>query len=250
MSDTFLDIAIDALREINVLGATDTAPNGDDAALCLRIGNRMMDAWAARKVYVTAVTFTAYTLVPNLAPHTIGPTGATFNAAQRPVRLEGAALILNNVTPAVDSPILNIRDAAWWNNQRIKSLTTNVPTDVYYSPAWPNGQLNFWPVPNFAYGVRLEAWGLLPKFATVADPFSFPPAFEDAFVLSLAERLCRPFGKKQQEVPDLKGDAARARAVFQSNNAKSPRINSADYGAQGSSGGRRGYFNWYSGGPA
>ncbi|MES2136997.1 MAG: hypothetical protein V4502_08065 [Pseudomonadota bacterium] len=248
MADTFLDIAIDALREITVLGATDLAPEAVDAQLCLRTGNRMLDAWAARKVYAYSIDFTAYTLVPNLAPHTIGPTGATFTVGQRPVRLEGAALILNNVTPNVDSPILNIRDAAWWNNQRVKSLKTAVPTDVYYNPAWPNGQLNFWPVPDFAYGVRLETWVLLPQFTNLTDPFSFPPAFREAFVLSLAELLCRPFGKKQQEVPDLKGDAARARAIFQSNNAKSPRIASADYGSEGSpTAGSRPTFNYYSG---
>jgi len=247
MADTFLDIAIDALREITVLGATDLAPEAVDAQLCLRTANRMLDAWAARKVYAWTVGFSAYTLTPNLQPHTIGPTGATFTVAQRPVRIEGADLILNNVTPNVDLP-LNLRDDDWWLNQRVKNLKTNVPTDLYYSPDFPNGQIWLWPIPTFAYGLRLETWVLISQFANLTDPFVFAPGYRDAFVLSLAEYLCRPFGKKQQEVPDLKADAARARAVIQSNNAKSPRIASADYGAEGSpTAGRRPTFNYYSG---
>lgn len=246
MPDTVQDIAIDALREITVLGATDTTPQAADLDLCLRTLNRILDAWAARKVYVYSVSFTAYTLTPNLQPHTIGPSGATFAASQRPVRIEGADLILNNVTPNVDIP-LNLRDDQWWLNQRVKAIATSVPTDLYYSPDWPNGSLYLWPIPTFAYGLRLEAWGLITQFAALSDAFSMPPGYREAVVLTLAEMLCRPFGKKQQEVPDLKSDAARARAVIQTNNATAPQIASADYGTAGSTSGGRPSFNYYSG---
>lgn len=248
MADSVQDIAIDALREITVLGATDTTPQAADLNLCLRTLNRIVDAWAARKVYVYTVSFTAYTLTPNHEPHLIGPglTAPDFAATQRPVRLEGADLILNNVTPNVDLP-LHIRDDDWWLNQRVKALGTNVPTDLYYSPDWPNGSLWLWPVPTFAYGLRLEAWSLIPQFAALTDPFTLPPGYREAVVLTLAEALCRPFGKKQQEVPDLKADAARARAVIQTNNATAPRIASADYGTRGSTSGGRPTFNYYTG---
>lgn len=243
MADTVQNIINDAFAEIMVYGPTQT-PMAVHSAYAMRVLNRELDAWAALKRYVYANTFTAYTLTPNLAPHTIGPTG-TFVVAQRPVRIPGAALILNNVTPNVDSPILNIRDAAWWNNQRVKSLPSAVPTDLYYEPDWPNGALNFWPVPNFAFGVRLQLWTLIAQFVNLTDAFSFPPLYKKALVLTLAQLLCRPFGRSEQA--DLVRDAAKARADLQTNNMASPRIASADYGTSGSGGARRGDFNYYSG---
>ncbi len=246
MADTLRDIVTDALLEIEAYGPGDLPVSASDAKLAMRITNRELDAWAGRKAYVYTVTFNAYTLTPNHQPHLIGPGLAPpdYAATQRPQRIEGANLILNTVTPNVDLPI-NIRDAAWWDNERIKDLKTNVPTDLYYSPDWPNGSLWLWPIPNFPYGLRLECWGLIPQFVSLDDPFSLPPGYRKALVLTSAERYCRPWGRPA--MPDLIADAKQARSDIQTNNVKSPRISSADYGASGSSSGRRPGFNYYSG---
>lgn len=244
MSDKVLDIITDALYEIGAYGPGDGPVDAPDAQLGLRRLNMELDAWAALKRYAYEVTFNEYTLVPNLQPHTIGPEGATFEVAQRPVRIEGASLVLNNVTPNVDSPILNIRDAAWWKDQAVKPLATTTPTDLYYEPSWPNGSLWLWPVPTFAYGLRLEVWGLISQFATLNQVFSLPPGYKKALTLKLAVRLCRPFGRPL--TADLKADANEACANLQSNNMESPRIASADYGASGRHKGRP-TFNYYTG---
>ena len=248
--DKFLDIATDALFEIGVLGIDTPVPTAAQAQLCLRIANRELDAWAALRRFVFAFTFVEYTLTPNHQPHLIGPgpglTAADFTVTQRPVRVEGANLVLNNVTPNVDLE-LTPRDRAWWNAQTVKPLATSVPTDLYYEPSWPNGALNLWPVPTFAYGLRLELWGLILQFAKITDEFSMPPAYRRAVVLTLAEKSCRSFGRPA--MPDLIKDAAQARADLQTNNVSSPRIASADYGTQGSRGGRGSTFNYYSGMP-
>lgn len=245
MSDTVQDIITDALREILVIGSTQ-APTANDSNVGLRVLNRELDAWAARKAYVYAETFNSYTLAPNHQPHLIGPGLAApdFAATQRPVRIRGAALILNNVTPNVDVP-LRIRDADWWNFQRVKAIATTTPTDLYYEPDWPNGSLFLWPVPTFAYGLRLQLWTLINQFVNLTDSFTFPPGWKKALTLTLAEKLCRPFSRGAQE--DLVEDARRARVEIQMNNIKSPRIPSADAGSSGSRGGRRPTFNYYSG---
>lgn len=243
MLEKVLDICTDALTEINAYGPSDPPISAGDGALCLRLLNQEVDAWAARKVYAYNVNFQPFTLTPNHGPHLIGPGLAApdFAAAQRPVRIEGATLILNTVTPAVDVPLV-LRDDDWWRNQRVKGLKSNVPTDLFYSPDWPNGALNFWPVPNFAYGARLELWGLISQFASLNDPVSLPPAYRKALRLTMALRYCRPFGRP---IPDgLKEDAAEARYDVQRNNIKSPRIGTADIGTGG---GRRSGFNYYSG---
>jgi hypothetical protein len=241
-----LDICTDALFENGAYGIDTPVLSADDAQMALRWLNRRLDAWAALRRYAYNVSFTEFTLTPNHQPHLIGPglNAPDFAVAQRPVRIEGAALVLNNVTPNVDLN-LNIRDDAWWQAQSVKGIATTTPTDLYYSPDWPNGSLWLWPIPTFAYGLRLEMWGLISRVATLATVFTLPPAYERALVLTLAEDLCRPFGRPL--AADLVAAAREARAELQTNNIKSPRIASADYGASGSRGGRRSTFNYYSG---
>lgn len=239
---TFQDIAIDALTEIQALGAGEPLSPAD-GALCLTRANNLMDEWASRRVYAYNIQFTAYTLTANHAPHLIGPglTAPDFAATQRPVKIEGAALILNTSVPNVDVP-LKLRDDDWWNNQRVKSLTSSVPTDLYYSPDWPNGSLNLWPVPSVSYGLRLETWVLLTQFATLNDAFSQPPAFRKAFMLTLAEEMCGPFGKTPSPMLVMKAQAARK--ALQGNNISSPRISTAE---AGQSSGNGGGFNYLTG---
>ena len=170
------------------------------------------------------------------------PTFATPSMGQRPQRVEQAELILNNTGTNVDIP-LNIRDDDWWGNNRVKSLQSNVPTDLYYSPDWPNGSLYFWPVPNFAYGVRLKLWGPLPKFPALNYVFNLPPGYEEGIVMSLARSMVGAFKgdwSAQQESAWM-----RATKAIEANNIQSPRGTTADAGMPGT--GQRSGFNYYRG---
>lgn len=197
----------------------------EDSKFLLSKLNDMLDEWAAREVYAYNVNFSLYNLTPNLSPHTIGPQGATFNVSQRPVRVEGATIVLTGTTPTTELP-LSLRDDEWWKNQRVKNLTSTIPTDLYYSPDWPNGSLYFWPVPNFAYQVRLELWGLITGFGSINDTFSMPPGYRKALTLSLAQELDGP----RSADPMLANAAAKARKAVQGNNQVSPRIATQDFG--------------------
>jgi hypothetical protein len=246
VADTVQNVVNDAFAEIGVFGATQT-PDTVSCALALRILNREMDAWAALKRYVPATVFTEYTLTPNHYPHLIGPTATApnFTVAQRPMRVESASLTLNNVTPNVDLE-LNLRDRAWWAAQSVKTVTTTTPTDLFYRASFPNGELNLWPVPDFAYGLLLETWTLILQFAALTSAFSMPPAWQKAVTLTLAENLCRPF--LRPVIPDLVEAAREARRNAQT--YKSPRISSADWGTSGSRGGQGSGFNYETGGPS
>jgi len=251
------DVIYQAYRHARLLKRPQAGVSTSEGLDGLTFLNQIVDQWAARKCYAWATPFTEYTLTPNHQPHLLGPgllspDFATAPAGSpRPPRIESAALILNNVTPNVDVP-LNVRDAGWWANQRVKALATNVPTDVYYQPdflgASPAGALWLWPVPTFAYGMRLQTWEQLLQFATVGTSFVAPPSYLAAAALTLAEvlgdmcpdPLCRP-------PPGLPARAARARAILGMNNNSSPRIASADIGMHPSGGARRGDFNYYSG---
>jgi len=232
-----LDILTDALIEIGALAPGEQA-GADEAQWAFRKLNYLLDVWAARKNYVYSNTFNTYVLVPGLSPHTIGPNGATYNVTQRPVKVEAATIILNNVNPNVEVP-LKIRDEKWWMDEvTIKALQTSQPTDLFYSPDWPNGSLYFWPVPDTNYGVRLMVWGILAQFQAITDPIggpggstTIPPAYRAAMMLSLAEDMLP--GSKRDANQVLLTKAAQARMAVFGNNTPVPRTSTQDSGVPG-----------------
>lgn len=131
-------------QEIGVL-APGEIPSNEDQTWILEKLQRLIDQYNARETMIYNVNFTQFVLPTGPNPVTIGP-GGQFDVNQRPVSIESIGLILPG-TPGVELP-LNKRDQDWWANNRIKGLTSTLPTDFYYSQDWPLGQIFFWPVPQ------------------------------------------------------------------------------------------------------
>ncbi len=220
-----IDILTDAAMEIGV-EETGSPLSSDDAKWILRKLNRLLESWNTRRINAYNINFTTYTLTPNKNPHTIGPTLADFTVAQRPVVIEAANIIYNSVTPSVKIP-LNLRNDEWWATQRVPALTSNFPVDLYYSPDMPNGSIYLWPVPTIAYGLELETWVPLGQVA-MGDDVTFPPGYQEAITLSLAESIAPSFEKPIS--PDLARMAQMARMNIQSLNASQLTIHGADKG--------------------
>ena len=173
------------------------------------------------------------------------PTFPSPNMGPRPQRVAQATLVLTNVDPVVDVPI-NIRDEFWWMNVRVKNLQTDIPTDLWYDPNWPNGSIYLWPVPNYAYQIRMRIWGVIPSFPSLSSTFTLPPGYKQALRLTLARNLVGMFQgtwTDQQESNWL-----RANKAVQSNNLQSPRGQTGDVGMPGME--RWGDYNYYSGLPS
>lgn len=250
MASTWQQLIFDALLEIGVYFPGESL-RAEDEQICSRKLQRLIDTAAARRVLAYSTSFQLYTLTPNHAPHLIGPgltspDFATPNSAPRPQRIESASLVLNTSSPVVDSPQLNLRDDAWWAANKVKALASNVPTDLYYDPQFPDGALNFWPVPNFAYQVRLELWTIISQVPTnLATTLSLPPAYEQTLLYGLAVDAATAY---QRPMPaELPAKLAAARKALEADNNASPRIASADIGVHPARPSKRSSFNYYVG---
>lgn len=241
---TVLDLITQSFAEIGAY-AQGEVPTAADAQFALIKLNNMLDSWNAQRLKVYTTIFTQYTLVPNLQPHTIGPTGATFTIAQRPVRIDAANILLTNITPPYIKVPLNIRNDQWWQNQRVPSITTSLPTDLYYAPSWPNGQLYFWPIPTVALGVEIWSWTLLLEFTALTQIVSFPPGYRSALIYSLAVELANAFGKTV--TPSLAELTRRGFDYIHMNNADSPLISTTDSGIPNYNTRHLPSFNWKTG---
>lgn len=227
------------------IGAID--PNevstGPEMATGLRDLNMMLDLWCADKRFVYAYQFLVFTLVPNLQPHTIGPSGATFPVNQRPVQIVNANVLLNYPGNTSVRQRVNVRDAEWWAAKAAYAVVATFPTDVYYEPDWNNGSLYFWPVPNTAYPIELEVWTVLSQLS-LDSSFCMPPGYMAAIVYSLAESLCPSFQKEVS--PTLARLAFNARRTIQELNEEAPRIGTRDAGMPRGNPVRP-YFNYLTG---
>lgn len=226
---TCKDVLYIAFRESRVLHRPQGQPSPSEYADGMIFLNQQIDYWSARGCYSWTTTFNVYTLTPGHQPTLIGPglTSPDWAAPQRPTEIVSANLILNTTSPATDQPI-NVRDNAWWSQNRTKAVTSNVPTDLYYEPDVPSGALYFWMVPTFPYGVRLEMLVQLQQFQNLTDTFIAPQAYLAGLTLTLAEELVDLWGTEMP--PNLARRAMKARDALQSNNYLPPRIASADWG--------------------
>lgn len=241
MATTALDLITEALQELGVLNAAEV-PSGDDAALGLSKLNQIIDNMNAERAAIYAEVFTTYTLTANLNPHTIGPTGQTYTVTQRPVSIDGANIIDNTVSPTVRFPLRVTSDYQDYLAVAVRGLTSPIPTVLYYDPAWPNGNIYLYPVPDTAYQLELMTRQLLSEYA-LTTTFSLPPGYKNALILTLAEDLQPamhvPLAPKTEE------RAREARARIQGNNVPPARIQTRQAGMPGGSGGSG--YNWRTG---
>ena len=210
-------LALDVLRELDVVGAIDTADAADLSFVLSRI-NRVLDDWGAEwgTAYVQDVS--TFTIVPALNPHTIGPTGATWALAQRPASIEAANLVVGTTrTPLM---IVGVDD---WMALSYPENTSTDPFALYYSPTFPLGSVYLYPVPSSANQIAIQYRGLLAQL-TLTSSALLPPGYASALVLTTAEQAA-PHFHAAWSAQQMR-EAAKARGRIAAANAKTPKLSS------------------------
>ena len=243
VSATAADVVQGALEEIGILAEGEKVSAAYLGVALPRL-QRWIDQVNARRELIFSIAFTLFNLIPNHAPHSIGP-GGDFSVPLRPVRIVGATFVLNSTSSnPIDAPPIRIRDADWWAHNPTKSLQSPIVTDVYYDPTAPLGTLNFWPVCTIANPVRLEYWNSIAQPVNANSPLSLPPGYWEAAVLSLARNVSATFNKQFSE--DLRERWNEAMRIIEANNDMPPRIDT-DMGSPNSRKGGRPDFNFLTG---
>jgi hypothetical protein len=190
---TFRDIAIRSLRKIGFGEDTPTAKQLEDARA---EANSMLDAWNAERFAIYTVNPQTFAITPNKQTYTVG-AGGDWNVT-RPLKVEAAYLNIigaGGTSGNLDIP-LQVDTDEQYAAIPLKSLTSTLPREIYYSPDYPIGTAFLWPVPTVANNVTLWLRTQLTQFASVNDPFAMPPAYEDAVCYHLAIRLAPEYGKE------------------------------------------------------
>lgn len=212
---TVRHLIMDAMREIGVPGAEQETLEPEDGELGLRYINRMVNAFQADRLILYTVTRQIFPLISNQQTLTIGPDGEVDRV--RPIWI--AAGMVTPVGDEVQIP-LDIYTRAQWYAEPLKTLTQDWPRGVFYEPTNPLGTLTFWPIPTTAASVDLAIPEALAVPATLDTILAFPPGYDEAWMLNLAKRLCRPFSRPV--TADLREDARAALAVVKRLNDEGP----------------------------
>jgi hypothetical protein len=245
MAITARTIVTNSMRELGILASAEV-PSSNDAAWILEKLNDLLNNWNAVRDKVFVEEFLEFVIIPNTAPLTIGIAANAPDyvvSVNRPVAIDMANVILNNVSPSVRNPI-QIRTYQWWALNSVRRVTSQYPTDLYYEPAWPNGKIYLWPLPTQAYGLELVVRGVLNDAMTMDTAFSMPPGYKSAIQLTLAEDIAPSFGVSASQKTMQR--AGEARAQISANNRVRPTLQTRDAGMpKGTS--NRSSFNYRTG---
>jgi hypothetical protein len=179
---TAVDLITLALKDIGALGIGQ-AISAEDTADALATLNMMLGQWQGERLSVYHLVDTA---IPSTGAqsYTVG-AGGNFNI-QRPIAINAAYARLNagSATP-IDYPVAIIDSREDYSRIALKALQS-FPSYVYYDPAFPLGNLIFYPAPNNTFELHVVTMEALPQFAAPATVVSLPPEYMAAIRYNLA----------------------------------------------------------------
>lgn len=204
----------DALGLLGVIDPIE-AVEPEDAALGLRVLNRMIDARNVEQALAYAVEYTSFTLPASTTSRTIGPSGADITLA-RPLRVETGGYA---TVSGIDYP-MHVLTREEYAEVPLKTVGSVAPCGVYYQASSPNGTLYFALPVIEAATIKLPFVVKLSTFATTAASVTLVEGYESFLVHELAIALS-PYYRAPVS-PDIRDEASRLRRLLKRQNTQVP----------------------------
>lgn len=207
---TAADLIRRSLKLLGVLAAGESL-RAEDLADGLVELNLLLGTWANERLLVHGTRRATYTLTASLSPHTIGASG-TF-ATTRPLRIDAVKVI--PVGSEQEQPVDILTDGQY-QDIGDKTLTSELPTDVWVEQTHPNAKLWLYPVPTTAATLVLYTWSRISEFLS-SDTVSLPDGYENALAHALAIQMAPMYGVEPSGT--LQNNASNALAAIQRTNS-------------------------------
>lgn len=171
-------------RALGYLGRTRTL-SAADANDGLTIFNAMLDSWSNEKLLSYVVLERSFTLQVGVSSYTIG-TGGVVNTT-RPYDITQAYV----QDAGNNNFLVRIQPRDKWNEigNRGSTITSQIPTDLFYDPQYPLGVINVFPTPLLSYTLFFDSTQDQVDFASLTATLSMPVGYERAYVTNLAVEL-------------------------------------------------------------
>jgi hypothetical protein len=196
MASLVSDIIADALFYINAYGPGQTVST-DDQTFGLRVVNRVLDGWSARKLSPIGIKQGTYAL-SGAGSYTYGPA-MVWAATVRPIKVKAAATVAANGVQKE----ARVVTAEQWAGMADLTRTGIYIEDLYWDGGWPTGIVYVTPKPT-AGSCLLWTYEQITAFVNLTDAVALPLGYERALVIAFALELCLPFGRPIPEgLPQL-----------------------------------------------
>ena len=182
----------DALTEINAISVGESI-SAADGALGLKRFKNQIDAWAADELMLYATPRVEFTIPGGTSTLTIGEGGDID--VVRPTFINRINYIVPGSNPPVETQ-LGQQDFDSYAATSIKSLSSQLPQEFYFSNGAPLAELIFWPVVDQDVTCALYYPHGIAVPVGLASEMIGPAGFEEAFMYQLAIRLCTPFARE------------------------------------------------------
>lgn len=213
---TVSEVLTDAAQGLGFLGVGETL-SAAFANRGLSTFNKMLDSWAGENLASYANLETTFPLVVGTSQYTIG-SGGTVNAT-RPDNINQAFITDSN---NLRYP-LNVIPQDKWNGIGDLTITSQIPTTLFYNPQYPLGVINIFPVPLLNYNVTINSILQQNTFSSLAQTVSMPPGYLRAYTTNLSLEMISagfPNMLNTQGLARLYENASEAKANIKRKNQK------------------------------
>lgn len=221
---TVMDLLKRSFRLIGVLagGESSQGLSGDDFNDALFAANQLLDSWNTERLMVWGILRNVYNLQAGVQTYQLGPqqtgTAATTLDQVRYSKIERYGII--SLTNAAQPLELPIEDLSYidWQSIPVKNITSALATKVYDDRAFPQRNLNFYPIPNVAIQAVVYPWTQVTQFTGLTQSLAFPPGYLRALAYNIAMELAAEWPGDPSRMPLVMKIAADAKAAVKSLN--------------------------------